>query len=187
QCLPPLWKKSPPAFSASGWISSMLFMLPGTTTRFTASKFFRYSSSFHIARPCGSGCRRSGVPEAWHEMQRAWPGRLATQIGCTLVLNVSEVRDGGGPARVLSAAARNRMVVVTGPPLPRNRVGVDARIGAGAQHARLRIDHDRGQRSHRPRTGDAQRVAARGKAVADRLRDALLHRHLARIHGVRER
>ena len=54
-----------------------------------ASKFFLDSSSVHVVRPAASGCRRSGVPEPWHEMQRAWPGRSAMKIGWTLILKNS--------------------------------------------------------------------------------------------------
>ena len=39
--------------------------------------------------PGASGCRRSGVPEPWHAMHRAWPGRSARKIGWTLVLKNS--------------------------------------------------------------------------------------------------
>ena len=58
-------------------------------TRWTASKFLRESSSLQVVLPAASGCSRSGVPLAWHEMQRAWPGRLARKIGWTFVLKNS--------------------------------------------------------------------------------------------------
>src|SRR5258706_1872632 len=74
----------------------MLFALPGTTIRRTASKFLRDSSSFHVVLPGESGCRRNGVPDAWHETQRACPGRFARKIGWTLVLNTSKSSDAGG-------------------------------------------------------------------------------------------
>src|SRR5690349_19401275 len=99
----------------------MLLMLPGTTTRRTASKFFRDSSSFHIVRPGGSGCSRSGVPDAWHEMQRAWPGRLARKIGCTCVLNISKSSDGfdgGWPAQAAIASVRATIPLIMNPLLP---------------------------------------------------------------------
>src|SRR6185295_14301299 len=130
QCLPPLWKKSPPAFSASGCTSSRLFSLPGITTRFIASKFLRDSSSFHVV-PDENGWRRSGVPAMWHEMQRAWPGRFAAKIGCTRVLKYSKssVAPGGDcPAAVACVARAVRtndprvarmacLVIVRRPPL----------------------------------------------------------------------
>jgi len=70
-------------------MSSMLFRLPGNDHALDRSKFLRDSSSFHAVCPAGSGCSRSGVPDEWHEMHRAWPARLARKIGCTFVLNVS--------------------------------------------------------------------------------------------------
>ena len=67
----------------------MLFALPGCATRFTASKFLRDCSSVHVDAPAESGCRRSGVPDEWHDTHRAWPGRFARKIGCTFALNTS--------------------------------------------------------------------------------------------------
>src|SRR2546421_12370356 len=107
-------------------------------------------------------------------MQRAWPGRLARKIGCTWVLNVSKSSDGCWPCSTISTAASRKIVEVTCAPLPRDRVRVDARVGAGAEHAGLRINDDCRERTHRPRTGDAQLVSARRQAVAHRLRNALL-------------
>src|ERR1700722_8533751 len=72
---------------------SLLFKLPGTATRLTASKFFRDSSSFQVTLPWDKGCKRNGVPLAWHAMHRAWPGRLARKMGCTLVLKNSKSSD----------------------------------------------------------------------------------------------
>src|SRR5262245_30948998 len=87
QCFPPLWKRSPPPSFASGCSRSLLARgLPATTTRETAWKFLRESSSFHVAAPGASGCNRSGVPAEWHDTQRAWPGRLAVKMGRTRVL-----------------------------------------------------------------------------------------------------
>src|ERR1700682_6422282 len=71
QCFPPLWKKSPPASSASGCTRSLLFMSPGVTRGDTTSKFLRDCSSFHVVAPGERGCKRIGVPEAWHETHRA--------------------------------------------------------------------------------------------------------------------
>ena len=46
QCLPPGWNSVPPASCASGIVNNRLFVgTPGTTTRVTASKFLRDSSS----------------------------------------------------------------------------------------------------------------------------------------------
>src|SRR3954454_5384307 len=167
----------------------MLFMLPGTTKRRTASKFLRDSSSFHIVRPGGSGCSRSGVPDAWHEMQRACPARLARKIGCTCVLNISKssvpvaglwlahapkssVSTMGifsmKPPAACRSPERLALLFVKGLALlrerlalrlPRDGVRVDAGIGAGAEHAGFGIDDDRGQRAHRPRAGHAQLVS----------------------------
>src|SRR5712671_5682958 len=71
----------------------MLLVLP-TATRWTASKFLRDCSSFQVVLPGESGCNRSGVPDAWHEMHRACPGRLARKIGCTCVLKNSKSSPG---------------------------------------------------------------------------------------------
>src|ERR1700730_9393032 len=76
---------------------SGLFKLPGTTNRLTVSKFFRDSSSFQVVLPGESGCKTNiwAVEPPWHEMHRAWPGRLARKMGCTLVLKNSKFSDGG--------------------------------------------------------------------------------------------
>jgi hypothetical protein len=61
------------------------------------SKFFRDSSSFQVVLPGESGCKCNTAPlsAAWHEMHRAWPGRLARKMGCTLVLKNSKFSDVG--------------------------------------------------------------------------------------------
>src|SRR2546430_2606560 len=100
------------------------------------------------------------------------------------------VRSSSVRQSTLSAPAtrdRSATLGTTGPPLPCNRVRVDARIGARAQHAGLRIHDDRRERSHRPRPREAQLVPARHERRADALRHPVFHRHLARIHRVRER
>src|SRR5256885_203757 len=112
----------------------MLFRLPGCAARLKVSKFLRESSSFHIALPGGSGCKRTGVPAEWHETQRAWPGRLARKIGCTFVLKYSKSSETGGEAGCwrISASSSNTHdtpAVCTNPPccyrfpLERNLVG----------------------------------------------------------------
>src|SRR5712691_1572549 len=97
---------------------------PGRTTRWTAWKFFRESSSLQVALPGGSGCRRRGVPAEWHDMHRAWPGRLAMKMGCIFVLNTSKFSDadpagadaGCWPSSPTSIRARQTTVVYTSPP-----------------------------------------------------------------------
>src|SRR5262245_20091807 len=72
---------------------SLLLTLPGMTTRRTASKFFRDSSSFQVVLPGDSGCNRSGVPDPWQAIHLAWPGRLARKMGYTRVLKNSKSSD----------------------------------------------------------------------------------------------
>src|SRR5713101_5092681 len=97
---------------------------PGKTTRWTAWKFFRESSSFQVALPGGSGCKRKGVPDPWHAMHRAWPGRLARKMGCIFVLNTSKFSDadaveedaGCWLSNPASIRAQQTTVVYTSPP-----------------------------------------------------------------------
>src|SRR6185437_13578270 len=91
---------------------SLLFKLPGIATLWIASKFLRDSSSFQVVLPGESGCRRKGVPAPWQAIHRAWPGRLARKMGCTLVLKNSKLSDpdaaAGEPGCWLSNPASTR-------------------------------------------------------------------------------
>ena len=69
--------------------------LPAATTRPIAAKFFRDCSSVHVVAPAASGSSRNGVPDVWHDTQRAWPWRLARKIGWTRVLKKSKSREAG--------------------------------------------------------------------------------------------
>jgi hypothetical protein len=60
-----------------------------------------------VVLPGESGCNRKiagAVSLAWQAAQRAWPGRLARKIGCTLFLKNSKSSEaafpGGTPAGV---------------------------------------------------------------------------------------
>jgi hypothetical protein len=90
QCLPPSCCGSPPALSASGWRSSRLSSgSPGTTRARITSKFARASASLQVAAPSDSGLSRIGVPDPWHEMQRALPVRFVVKIGSIRALKKS--------------------------------------------------------------------------------------------------
>src|ERR1700686_4182128 len=103
---------------------SLALVVAGTATRFTASKFLRDSSSFQVVLPGESGCKRSGVPAAWHETHRAWPGRFARKMGSILVLNTSKSSDVDAPEEEAGAwlgspaiiKAQQTTIVYTRPP-----------------------------------------------------------------------
>src|SRR5262249_56102041 len=63
QCLPPGGNSVPPAWCASGMISSRLFSgTPGSTNRAAASKFFPASSSLQPHPPFGTAPTRTPPP-----------------------------------------------------------------------------------------------------------------------------
>src|SRR5438034_8957170 len=156
---------------------SLLFSgTPGRTTRWTAWKFFRESSSLQVALPGGSGCRRRGVPAEWHEMHRAWPGRLAMKMGCIFVLNTSKFSDadpagadaGCWPSSPTSIRARQTTVVYTSPPHATT-------VLPSWRGSRLTLQRDL-LRAPVPDLADDQIVL---RPAVDRVDDAEFFRHLA--------
>src|SRR6267378_6558963 len=73
------------------------------------------------------------------------------------------------------------------PSSPCPRVRLDSWVSPCAQHTSLRIDDDGGAGRKGPRWCNTQLVTARDEFLLRRFGDALLHRHVARNHGVWKR
>ena len=96
QCLPPSCCGSPPAASASGWRSKPAAVgVAGDHARANHVEVRARIASLHVAAPSGSGFSRIGVPEPWHETQRALPTRLVVKIGSIRALKKSKSSVGG--------------------------------------------------------------------------------------------